>query len=326
MVYNEVLRIVSKDDSMEKTIEVENLKKYYGGVRAVDGISFSVAEGEIFGMLGPNGAGKTTTIETIIGLVDKTDGEITILGMNPEEDLNSIKRRIGVQLQNPSLFPRLTVGETLDLFASFYPEPLEVKEAANRVGIEQAFDTEVDSLSGGQKHRLAVALSLVSNGKIIFLDEPTTGLDPKARRDLWDTITGLQDEGITVFLTTHYMDEAEKLCDHLVIIDMGEIIARGSPADLINRYFPRRAIEFTDPGLNTGEREALTKLSFDGDISFDEGENRIIIYSENIAGTFGELFDYTQKIDKPLNDVSVRSATLDDVFLKLTGRGIEEDE
>nr|AGF92904.1 ABC transporter, ATP-binding protein [uncultured organism] len=311
---------------MKNTIEVNELKKYYGDVKAVDGITFSVDEGEIFGMLGPNGAGKTTTIETVIGLIERTSGDISVLGMEPNTELPTIKKKIGVQLQNPSLFPRLTVKETLELFASFYPEPLDVKEAANQVDIEEAFNTSVESLSGGQKHRLAVALSLVSNGKIIFLDEPTTGLDPKARRDLWDTITNLQKRDITVFLTTHYMDEAEKLCDHLVIIDMGKIIARGSPEQLINKYFPRRAIEFTDPGLDQEEREELAKLNFKGDLSFDEGESRVILYSENVAETFDELFDFTQKIDKPLNDVSVRTATLDDVFLKLTGRGIEEDE
>lgn len=311
---------------MKNAIEVSDLKKYYGDVRAVDGITFSVNEGEIFGMLGPNGAGKTTTIETLIGLTERTSGKISLLGMEPEEELNSIKKRIGVQLQNPSLFPRLTVRETLELFASFYPDPLEILEAANQVGIEKSFNTEVDSLSGGQKHRLAVALSLVSNGNIIFLDEPTTGLDPKARRDLWTTITNLQDKKITVFLTTHYMDEAEKLCDHLVIIDMGQIIARGSPEKLINQYFPRRAIEFTDPGLDSLEREELAKLNFEGELSFDESDSRVILYSESVAETFDELFDFARKINKPLNDVSVRTASLDDVFLKLTGRGIEEDE
>ena len=311
---------------MKTTLEVKNLKKYYGDVKAVDGISFSVDEGEIFGMLGPNGAGKTTTIETVIGLIERTSGDISVLGMEPESELKEIKQRIGVQLQNPSLFPRLTVKETLELFASFYPEPLDVGSAAGQVGIEDSFKTEVDSLSGGQKHRLAVALSLVSNGEIIFLDEPTTGLDPKARRDLWNTITNLQDRDRTVFLTTHYMDEAEKLCDHLVIIDRGEIIAQGSPKHLVNKYFPRRAIEFTDPGLNPEEKEELAELTSDGDLSFDEGENRVILYTEGVAKAFDELFDYTQKINKPLNDVSVRTATLDDVFLKLTGRGIEEDE
>lgn len=311
---------------MNKTIEVDELTKYYGDVKAVDGITFSVNEGEIFGMLGPNGAGKTTTIETIIGLIERTSGDISVLGMEPETDLPTIKRRIGVQLQDPSLFPRLTVKETLKLFASFYPDPMSVKEAADQVDIGGAFNTSIESLSGGQKHRVAVALSLISNGKIIFLDEPTTGLDPKARRDLWDTITNLQDRNITVFLTTHYMDEAEKLCDRLVIIDMGKIIARGSPEQLINRYFPRRAIEFTDPGLDRGEQEELAKLNFEGDLSFDEGENRVILYSEKVAKTFNELFNFTQKIDKRLDDVSIRTATLDDVFLKLTGRGIEEDE
>ncbi len=308
------------------TLEVKDLKKYYGEVKAVDGISFTVNEGQVFGMLGPNGAGKTTTIETVIGLIDKSSGEISVLGMNPEEELSTIKKTIGVQLQNPSLFPRLTVRETLELFASFYPDSLEVSRAASQVNIEDSFRTRVNSLSGGQKHRLAVALSLVSNGKLIFLDEPTTGLDPKARRDLWETIVGLQDREVTVFLTTHYMDEAEQLCDHLVIIDKGEIIARGTPDELIRQFFPRRAIEFEDPGFEEEERKELARIDFEGEISFDEAEDRVILYSENVAETFDQLFDLTQRINKPLTDLSVRTATLDDVFLKLTGRGIEEDE
>ncbi len=311
---------------MKKAIKVKGLKKYYENVKAVDGISFSVNEGEIFGMLGPNGAGKTTTIETIIGLLDKTDGEVTVLGMNPDTDLDSIKKKIGVQLQSPSLFPRLTVQETLELFASFYPDPLSISEAAGQVDLEESFRTQVESLSGGQKHRLAVALSLVSNGEIIFLDEPTTGLDPKARRDLWKTITNLRDMNITVFLTTHYMDEAEELCNNLVIVDRGEIIAKGSPEKLVEQHFPRRAIEFTDPGFDEEERLELAKLNRANNLSFDEEDGRVIIYSETVAETLDDLFGFVQKIGKTLTDLSVRSATLDDVFLELTGRVIEEDE
>ena len=311
---------------MENAIEVENLKKYYGDVKAVKGVSFTVKKGTIFGMLGPNGAGKTTTIETIIGLLDKTDGRSTVLGMDTERELAEIKKKTGVQLQNPSLFPRLTVRETLALFASFYPDPLDITRAASQVGLEPSFETQIDSLSGGQKHRLAVALALVSNGDIVFLDEPTTGLDPKARQDLWGVITDLRDRGITVFLTTHYMDEAEKLCDRLVIIDRGEIIARGSPKELIDENFPHRAIEFTDPGFTEEERAELKKINEAGSVNFEENEGRVILYSETVAATFDELFAFTQKLDKPLDDLSIRTATLDDVFLKLTGRGIEEDE
>ena len=311
---------------MKTTVDVSKLKKYYDGVRAVDGISFSVNEGEIFGMLGPNGAGKTTTIETVIGLLKKTEGEISVLDMDPEKELDAIKQRIGVQLQSPSLFPRLTVKETLELFASFYPAPLAVSEAASQVNLEDSFQSRVESLSGGQKHRLAVALSLVSNGEIIFLDEPTTGLDPKARRQLWDTIVNLQEKRATVFLTTHYMDEAEKLCDHLVIIDKGEIIARGTPDKLIKRYFPRRAIEFDNPGFSEGEKSRLSEIRAIEELNFDEEDNRVIIYSEEVAETMDHLFELLGEIGETPTNLSLRTATLDDVFLKLTGRVIKENE
>jgi len=311
---------------MKTTVDVSKLKKYYDGVRAVDGISFSVKEGEIFGMLGPNGAGKTTTIETVIGLLEKTGGEISVLEMDPAKELDAIKQRIGVQLQSPSLFPRLTVKETLELFASFYPEPLEVSEAGSQVNLENSFQSRVESLSGGQKHRLAVALSLVSNGEIIFLDEPTTGLDPKARRQLWDTIVNLQEKQATVFLTTHYMDEAEKLCDHLVIIDRGKIIARGTPDKLIKRHFPRRAIEFDNPGFTEGEKSRLSEIKSVEELNFDEEDNQVIIYSEEVAETMDELFELMGKIGGTPTNLSIRTATLDDVFLKLTGRVIEDNE
>jgi len=310
---------------MAEAIEVNGLKKYYGEVKAVDGVSFSVSEGSIFGMLGPNGAGKTTTVETIVGLLDSTEGEINVLGMSAKEQREKIKRNIGVQLQDPSLFPRLTVKETLDLFASFFPDPLLVDDAADQVGMTENLDKRVQSLSGGQSHRLAVALALVSNGKVIFLDEPTTGLDPKARRDLWKTVRGLKSRNSTTFLTTHYMDEAEQLCDKLVIIDRGKIIARGSPGDLIERNFPHQAVEFTDPGLNSSERARLETLVNSRTVNFEEKKGKIILYSEDVAITVNDLIRFTETHDKPLEGLTVRSATLDDVFLKLTGRGIENE-
>ncbi len=169
---------------MPISINVKDLKKYYGSVKAVDGISFQVKAGQIFGMLGPNGAGKTTTIETLIGLLDRNGGQINISGLDPDSDPDELKKRIGVQLQNPAMFPHLTVRETLQLFASFYPHPLTIEDTLNKVGLESNGTKRIENLSGGQKHRLAVALALISNGEIIFLDEPTTGLDPQARRRL----------------------------------------------------------------------------------------------------------------------------------------------
>lgn len=308
---------------MATSISVKNLKKYYGPVKAVDGISFEVKTGTIFGMLGPNGAGKTTTIETLIGLLDKNGGEIDVLGLDPDRDLDELKKRIGVQLQNPAMFPRLTVKETLELFASFYPNPLSVKDSLQKVGLEGNENKRIDNLSGGQKHRLAVSLALVSNGEIIFLDEPTTGLDPQARRRLWEVISNLRGEGVTVFLTTHYMDEAEELCDYLVIIDHGKIIAEGSPQDLIDQYFKERAVEFTDPGFTDKERGKLQDR-VGNRMSYNAEDERIIIYTEKIPRTCSGIMDYSEQVNKPLDDIVVRHATLEDVFLKLTGRGIRE--
>lgn len=205
----------------DNSIIVQGLKKYYGSIKAVDGINFQVKSGTIFGMLGPNGAGKTTTIETLVGLNQRDQGQVQIMGLDPETNLQKLKTKIGVQLQSPSLFPRLTVSEILQLFASFYPEPKEVDDVLARIGLEEKAGDQVKSLSGGQQHRLAVGLAIISNGDVVFLDEPTTGLDPKARRQLWKVIQDLKKQGMTVFLTTHYMDEAEQLCDDLVIIDRG---------------------------------------------------------------------------------------------------------
>jgi ABC-2 type transport system ATP-binding protein len=309
---------------VENSVRVEGLKKYYDSVKAVDGISFSVEPGTVFGMLGPNGAGKTTTIETLIGLKDRDEGEVSILGFDPARSagLNEIQDKIGVQLQSPSLFPRLKVKEIVDLFASFYPDPLDSDQVLGRVGLNKKSDAQVKSLSGGQQHRLAVALAMVSNGDIIFLDEPTTGLDPQARRQLWNVISQLKQEGVTVFLTTHYMDEAETLCDELVIIDYGKVIAQGSPKNLINEYFEERAIEFTDPGFSQKELEKLKEKNLAKRISYEQEERHIILYTDDVTHTMDGLFKYSKLIDKMIDDIKVRQATLEDVFLKLTGRGI----
>lgn len=306
------------------SIRVKGLKKYYGQVKAVDGISFEVKSGSIFGMLGPNGAGKTTTIETLVGLNKKDAGEIEILGYNPDRELEKIKKMIGVQLQSPSLFPRLTVKEIIKLFGSFYPDPLDTREVMERVGLEKKANDQVKSLSGGQRHRLAVGIAMVSNGNIIFLDEPTTGLDPQARRQLWEVISALKGEGKTVFLTTHYMDEAEKLCDFLVIIDRGKVIASGSPAELIRNNFQETAVEFLDPGLTEDEKEKLAELELARRLSYESEEKHIILYTEEVPKTVKGLLDFSSEIGKPIDDIIVRHASLEDVFLKLTGRGIRE--
>jgi ABC-2 type transport system ATP-binding protein len=305
-------------------IVVKDLKKYYGEVKAVDGISFEVEEGCIFGMLGPNGAGKTTTIETIVGLNKKDGGSINIFGYDSEKDLDDVKKIIGVQLQSPSLFPRLTVRELIELFASFYPEPMDCQGVIEKIGLEQKANTRVNNLSGGQKHRLAVGLAMVSNGKAVFLDEPTTGLDPQARRQLWDVILGLKEDGKTVFITTHYMDEAERLCDELVVIDQGKVIAQGSPEALIKESFQDTAIEFIDPGFSSEEREEFASAIPGVKLNFELKERQIVLYSDAVPDTIKGIIDFTESKGKSVEDIMVRHATLEDVFLKLTGRGIRE--
>lgn len=309
----------------ENVIDISNLKKYFAEVKALDGINFSVKKGIIFGMLGPNGAGKTTTIETMTGLYQRDEGEISILGLDPERSLKTLQKKMGVQLQSPSLFPRLKVVEILNLFASFYQNPLKISNVLSQIGLQNKKDSWVKKLSGGQKHRLAVGLAMISNGELIFLDEPTTGLDPQARQDLWNVIRNLKAEGKTVFLTTHYMDEAQKLCDDLVILDKGKIIAHGSPEKLINDYFKDRVIELEDMGLNNSFKERIKKEVFYNRLSFEEKKGHVLLYSDQIDKTLKSLFQLADNYERELNDVVIRKATLEDVFLKITGREYRDE-
>ena len=309
---------------MASAVIVNDLKKYYGPVKAVDGISFEVKEGSIFGILGPNGAGKTTSIETIVGLNKKDSGYISIMGYDNEKELDKIKKIIGVQLQSPTLFPRLTVKETLDLFASFYSTPRKSGEVLELLELTEKSSTRVHKLSGGQRHRLAVGLAIVSNGDILFLDEPTTGLDPQSRRKLWEVIVNLKKEGKTILLSTHYMDEAEELCDELIIIDRGKIIARGSPRTLVKEHFSETAIEITDIDLSEEEIENLQSLNPERKVFYEQAESRLILYSDDLLFTMKELIEFTTGIGKAVSDIVVRNPDLEDVFLKLTGRRIRE--
>ncbi len=305
-------------------IKAENLSKHYGDLKAVDDITFQVEQGVIFGMLGPNGAGKTTTIETLIGLTDRTSGNISVLGLDPKSDQMELKQKVGVQLQSPSLFPRLTVQEMIGLFASFYEESFSEDKAVSMVGLEDKMQTRIESLSGGQHHRLAVALALLSNGDIIFLDEPTTGLDPQARRKLWEVIEEMKSLGKTVFLTTHYMEEAEELCDDLLIIDHGEIIARGGPTELINEYFQERTIEFADPGFQKESLQKLEALDHVTHLEQDENSELIFLYTDDAASTMNDLMHFGENNGDEIVNLNLRRPTLEDLFLKLTGRKIRE--
>jgi ABC-2 type transport system ATP-binding protein len=303
-------------------IVAEDLRKTYGQTKAVDGISLSVGEGEVFGMLGPNGAGKSTTIEIIEGLRVPDSGTITVLGMRQPRDSRSIKMRIGIQLQTTALYPRLTVTEILDLFHTFYPgrKTLSTDRLIEMVDLGEKRNTRSKDLSGGQRQRLSVALALVNDADIVFLDEPTTGMDPQARRQLWDVIRDLQSRGKTIMLTTHYLEEAEELCDRVAIVDHGRIIEMGSPEELVHRYFSEIAISFSDPA----GADAYRSLEGVTHVSAENG--RVTLYSSDVLQTMAGLLSQRNGggVGTALRDLNVHNATLEDVFLKLTGRALRD--
>src|ERR1700757_5128806 len=244
---------VSSTD-MAVAIQCRGLRKTYDGkVEAVRGLSLQIEAGECFGLLGPNGAGKTTTIEILEGLLEPTSGEVSIFGHSWRDDARELREWLGISLQETRLSEKLSVRETIDLFASFYSEPHPASEIMEKLQLTEKADTWVGKLSGGQRQRLAVATALVGNPKILFLDEPTTGLDPQSRRQLWDIIPHFQRSGGTVLLTTHYMDEAERLCDRLATVDHGVSIAEGTPADLIDRLGGHHVVEFSVGGSTNGK-------------------------------------------------------------------------
>ncbi len=303
-------------------IKVENLVKVYGPIRAVDGISFEVKQGEVFGMLGPNGAGKTTTVEIIEGLRKQDSGSVTVLGMDASKASKAIKQRIGAQLQTPSLMPSLTVEELLEVFAGFYEKTLPTEELLEILSLTESRSVLVKNLSGGQLQRLSVAMALVNDPEIAFLDEPTTGLDPQVRRGMWQVIEDMKAKGKTVFLTTHYMEEAERLCDRIAIVDHGKIIALDSPRGLINANFKEQAIQFE---LEPRPSDDVL-LSFPGATSVATDLNDIVVYTRDVPSTMSAALKYAEANCSPpqLKDLRVRQASLEDVFLKLTGRKIRE--
>jgi len=304
----------------QTVIEVEDLFKSYGSIKAVDGISFQVEEGEIFGMLGPNGAGKTTTVEIIEGLRRPDGGKVNVLGMDALKDVRAVKEHIGVQLQTPALFPTLNVQEIVNFFGGLYKNRVPSSEIIQMVALEESSKVLVKHLSGGQQQRLSVALAFVNDPDIAFLDEPTTGLDPQARRALWDVIEGFRSKGKTIFLTTHYMEEAERLCDRVAVMDHGNIIALDSPARMIEQHFKESAIQFrmsNNPGSKIlHEIEGVAHLVMD--------EDEVTLYTENVPVTISGLLDLASHRSSELSDLFVRQATLEDVFLKLTGKRIRD--
>ena len=302
-------------------ITVENLRKYYGNVKAVDGISFEVQEGEIFGFLGPNGAGKTTTIEMIEGYKTPDSGRVTALGLNPCKDGYALKERIGIMLQETALYPDLQVGELLRLFASYYRRPVDPYALLEMIGLEEKERAFVRELSGGQKQRLAFILTLINDPELLFLDEPTAGLDPQSRRAIWEWIRLAREKGKTVFLTTHYIEEAEALCDRVAIIDHGKIIALDTPKRLIAGLDVKHRIEFvTDGAVDSVRLEGISGV----DKALEASKGAFVLYVQETQSVLKELMALAERNGLALRDLRVEGATLEDVFIELTGRRIRE--
>ncbi|MBI1743372.1 ABC transporter ATP-binding protein [Candidatus Acetothermia bacterium] len=304
-------------------IEVQDLKKYYGDTRAVDGVSFAIEQGEVFGMLGPNGAGKTTTTEIIEGLRLPDSGTVRVLGLALPQNTRRVKGLIGVQLQTTALYPRLTVREVLDLFSSFFPgEKRSTDTLIDMVNLHEKEKALSKDLSGGQRQRLSVALALINKPHIVFLDEPTTGLDPQARRSMWETIREVQKSGATVFLTTHYMEEAQELCDRVAVVDAGKIIALDTPNTLISQHFKESVIEFqlTGEAPPEGTFRKLKGVTRPG----IRENGKVTMYTTDSTATLGGLTDLAEAGTVKFDSLYVRRATLEDVFLKLTGKHIRE--
>jgi ABC-2 type transport system ATP-binding protein len=306
-------------------IQCRDLRKTYDGkVEAVRGLNIQIEAGECFGLLGPNGAGKTTTIEILEGLLQPTSGEVSIFGRTWNTDAREMREWLGISLQETRLSEKLTVRETVNLFASFYREPRDSKEVLEQLQLTEKADAWVGKLSGGQRQRLAVATALVCNPKILFLDEPTTGLDPQSRRQLWDIIRAFQRDGGTVLLTTHYMDEAERLCDRLAIVDHGQIIAEGSPSDLIERLGGHHVVEFSVSGGSDGASlQAWNGLPSVESVREDEGLVALNVKQPHL--TIPALLDAIDKQGSQLQHLTTRQASLEDVFVRLTGRHLREE-
>ena len=305
---------------MNPVIAVSHLAKRYGKTVAVDDVSLEVLEGEIFGLIGPNGAGKTTTMECVQGHRVPDSGTISVLGLDPRRDANALRQRIGVQHQEAQLQKRIKVWEALDLWQSLYPRVTDADALLERLGLAPKRNAKFMTLSGGQKQRLFIALALIHEPEVVFLDELTTGLDPQARRAIWGLVTGIRDRGTTVFLTTHLMEEAERLCDRVAIIEHGRLIEVGSPSELVHKHCPQRTVVFTSDDANVAERLRALGPAERAD------ENGTVTHTLR-----GEGDDFVTHVINCIAREGIRVRgfrteipTLEDVFLKLTGHGIRD--
>src|ERR1700760_781089 len=317
----------SLGDSRRPALFVHDLRKTYGDVRAVDGLDLSVTPGECFGLLGPNGAGKTTTIEICEGLTTPDQGTVELLGRNWATGEDHLRQRIGIQLQETQFPDKLTVDEALRLFRSFFRQGIPVEESVRRAQLEEKRHARVGTLSGGQKQRLAMACALVGDPELLFLDEPTTGLDPQARRHLWDLVDGLKQAGRTIILTTHYMDEAERLCDRVAIMDHGRVIALDSPEKLIASIGGEHIVEFaiTDRNGSDGvvDPALLTAIVGVESHRVDAGVHQLSV--RELHTTVPLIFASLAAHGMHLSEFRTHSATLEDVFVGLTGRNLRDE-
>jgi len=300
---------------MNTIVNVGGLRKTYGETIAVDGISFEVFEGEIFGMVGPNGAGKTTTIECLEGLRQPDSGTIRVLDLDPIGDRYHLRERIGVQFQAAALPDRIRVWEALDLFAAFYPNPVDWQALLEQMGLAEKRDAHFVKLSGGQKQRVFIALALINNPDLVFLDELTTGLDPQARRAMWDQILHIREQGTTVFLTTHFMEEAERLCDRVAIIDHGRIITLDTPKNLIDSLGADNRVVFeTDAHLSDESLNAVPSV-----VRVEHIGDRVVVYGKK-DGLVSGVVNALETAGIPFENLHTEQPNLEDVFLALTGK------
>jgi ABC-2 type transport system ATP-binding protein len=301
-------------------IEVLNLTKHYGDVHALRGVSFEVQEGEVFGLLGPNGAGKTSTVEILEGLRPPDGGIVSVCGLDPQSPGSAFKQEIGAVLQSTALPDKLRVGEAISMFASFYKRRRDPSALLKRFGLEEKRNAFYSQLSGGQKQRLALAMSLVNEPRVLFLDEPTAGLDPQVRREIYTIIEELKKERKTILLTTHYIEEAEKLCDRVAIIDQGRVIAQGTPRELKQRAAGTTRIEMR---LARPETDAALK-QLDGVADCHASDGVYVVHSTRVPQTIVSLVKYLEAHGNELSSLDIAAPSLEDVFLELTGRRLRD--
>jgi len=296
-------------------VTVDHLRKQYGLTVAVDDVSFSIAEGEIFGIIGPNGAGKTTTVECISGLRTPDSGSATVFGLSPKNDREEIRKCVGVQLQESSLPPRLKVSEAIELFASFYRNSVDSKTLLKSLGIYEKRNSQFKQLSGGQKQKLSIALALIGSPKMAILDELTTGLDPDARREVWELIERVRGNGVTIVLVTHYMDEAERLCDHVALINHGRVVALGTPAALAANEGDGVCMQF----LPSGPFDDRILTSLPGVTAVEYRGNLIVVTGSGDLTT--RVLYALLQVGIKVSEIQVKSSSLEDAFVRLTNTG-----